>query len=525
MRRMLVQVVSGVVLSVVLAASGGAQDATARVPAAEGGPSMLLNAAPDSGYVYLSWSQVPNAAEYRVDWRPVSTERWHSQSFDAPAYHGSIENLENDVAYEFQVWARGEQGEFAYSSAVIRASPRVRDECAANRDFTCSIRDLRSLESSSPVGMSYHCAGEALGTVTPDTPNCAFLSGVRLYGFDRFFGSVFQAPPAVDRSLVRAAGRRAVWGDDDPFNAPERFAPPVLQLGQPDVGLVTRFSSASSYIIRLTNEVSSRFTVYAPPHAIPGQYMVYVEGHGLTANSSAADFLSWFLDRGWTVISMDMPLEGANAADRRFPVDEHDTFRYYAPVRDRPLDVFLLPVKLAIDHVLADYEGSAPNVVLAGRSGGGWTACIYGALDERVTVLIDVSGCWPRAVSLDTAVLPKPNVLHFETLQPRIFDQVGMTNFIAAAGTKGNFHFYSRNDPSLRFEANHPYVQYLAAIGSEEDKRGTTPRRTRVHIGQQTGHGLDPEAFDVMESFLRDIGLPMDRSDSLLWAPSDSALP
>ena len=525
MRRLLAQGILVMATSAGLTATLTSQEARAQSVPAEGGPSMLLHAAPDSGYVYLSWSQVPNAAEYRVDWRRLSTSAWRSQTFDAPAYHGSIANLENDVPYEFRVAARVEQSDQEFSSAVVRASPRVRDECAERADFSCSIRELRVLETSSPSGLSYRCAGTVLDTVTPDTPNCVFLAGVRLYGFDRYFGNIFQTPPAVPRALVRDAGRRAIWGDEDPFNAPERFVVPVLQLGRADGGLVSRFASATSYIVRLTSEVSSRFTVYSPKYPVPGQIMIYVEGHGLTANSSAADFLSWFLDRGWTVVSMDMPLEGANTADRRFPVDEHDSFRFYGAVRDRPLDVFLLPVKLAIDHVLEDYEGQAPNIVLAGRSGGGWTACIYGALDERVTVLIDVSGCWPRAVSLDPAVLPNPNLLHFETLQPGVFDQVAMTDFIVASGAKGNLHFYSRNDPSLRFESSHPFVQFLNAVGNEENERHATPNRTRVYIGDQRGHGLDPAAFAAMEEYLRDLGLPVDVRDSLSPSPSDAALP
>ena len=38
--------------------------------------------------------------------------------------------------------------------------------------------------------------------------------------------------------------------------------------------------------------------------------------------------------------------------------------------------------------------------------------------------MINISGCWPRSIALDTTVLNNPNVLHFETLSLAGFEEL-----------------------------------------------------------------------------------------------------
>ncbi len=478
-------------------------------PPAAGTPTMLLHAAPDSGYVYLSWNEIPEIRSYRVEWRPLRGGPWQSENVTGPAYHKSVVGLENNVAYEFRVLAAVGGSGASFISPIVRATPIVRTECLISESFSCTLAGAREFLSISPGGPPFRCDGIAFTELTPDTPNCAYVSGERLYGFDRFLSNTFRDPAVPSLDVVRAAGRRAIWGANDPFNSPELFTYSVLPLQVLDPESFSDFVRADSYIIRLTPQVSSRFTVYTPRSPIPGQYMVYVEGHGLTGKTAASDFLGWYLLRGWTVAAMDMVLEGTNRIDSKFPVDGHDAFRFYPPTQARPFDVFLLPVKIVIDQLLQDSPVANPNLVLAGRSGGGWTACMYGALDERVTVAINISGCWPRSIALDPAVLNTPAVLHFDYLQPHIFDEVSMLEYIISAGTRGNLHFYSVNDPSVKLSESSPYIQYLRRIGVTENANPATRNRTRVQIGVQRIHGLDLLAYDVMGNFLRDLGLPV----------------
>jgi hypothetical protein len=480
---------------------------------------MLLHAAADSGYVYLSWNLVPAARSYQVDWRRQSTPPWQTLEVDSGSYHTAVTALENGVAYEFRVRTSPRAGMPSYASSVLLETPMVREECKNTNDFACTVSGLGEFFTRSVGGQRFLCEGVELSEPGPDTKNCAYYSGMRVFGFDRFYGRTFRGldrPPTL--ALVRDAGRRAIWGDDDPFVAPDQYRHEMRRLPEPDRGLVSA-DSAVSYIIRLTPEISSRFTFYWPPAPIPGQYVIYHEGHGLTANTSGADIITWFLLKGWTVVAMDMPLEGANAPDARYPFDSHDALRWYRVPPKHALDLFLLPVKFVVDQVTEMSPVARPNIVLAGRSGGGWTACIYGALDPRITVMINISGCWPRSIALDPAVLSNPNVLHFETLQPVVFDQVSMLELMMASGTRGNFHFYSTNDPSIKLRPTDAYISYLLKVGERENASATTAHRTRVHIGDQKEHALDPAAFDRLEEFINDLKLPLFRDNPAALAP------
>jgi hypothetical protein len=470
---------------------------------------MLLHAAADSAYVYLSWNAVPSAVGYDIEWRQGGAPSWFSLAADSGALHAAVQDLENDVAYEFRVRSRDRSGATIAASRSVHQTPRVRTECDDAIDFACTFSGLQRFRTSMAGGPRFRCEGVTLVEADPTTSNCAFRSGNRVFGFDRFAARTFETPPVLlPPAVIRAAARRALWGDADPFSSPEQFEYDVRRLAVPDVGLVSA-DSAVSYIIRLAPEVSSRFTIYWPVAPLPGRYVVYHEGHGQTANTSGSDVVNWFLARGWTVATMDMPFEGGNATDARYPFDSHDALRWYEGGQGHALDLFLLPVKVVVDRLAHDSPVARPTIVLAGRSGGAWTSCVYGALDPRITVAIDISGCWPRSIVMDTTSLPNPNLLHFETMQPGLFDQVSMLELITAAGTRGSFHFHSSRDPSIRLRATDAYVQYLNAVAQRENEIAATRNRTRIHLGTQPVHGLDAAAFDDLETFLRELNLPL----------------
>ena len=117
---------------------------------------MLLHAAPDSAYVYLSWNEIPEATGYRIDWRPADNGQWRSQTFLAPAYHGSIEELANDTTYEFRVTAVVDGGE-PFTSQVVHETPRVRSECTQSIDFGCTLGQFREALLTAPAALPFSC--------------------------------------------------------------------------------------------------------------------------------------------------------------------------------------------------------------------------------------------------------------------------------------------------------------------------------------------------------------------------------
>lgn len=130
------------------------------------------------------------------------------------------------------------------------------------------------------------------------------------------------------------------------------------------------------------------------PSSPKGKLVVFHQGHSDYLSAFGGDAtVSFFLERGWTVLALTMPMYGENTG----PVTNHDhdamiALRSTALGYD-PLRWFLEPVVVSLNYAHSVEQFS--DVAMIGISGGGWTTTWIAAIDPRVQFSFPVAGSLP----------------------------------------------------------------------------------------------------------------------------------
>jgi len=149
-----------------------------------------------------------------------------------------------------------------------------------------------------------------------------------------------------------------------------------------------------SYLIHPTNTSQSN------------KLAIVHQGHANNLEAGVGATANHLLQNGYTVIAMMMPLHGWNTDTSAFipgqgliNYSSHD----HMILNTGPANggsgfrLFLEPVVQAINYV----EATNPNltsVSMLGLSGGGWTASMMAAVDERISLSVPVAGSAPLYV-------------------------------------------------------------------------------------------------------------------------------
>jgi pimeloyl-ACP methyl ester carboxylesterase len=104
--------------------------------------------------------------------------------------------------------------------------------------------------------------------------------------------------------------------------------------------------------------------------------VIFHQGHGSDLNLEGGnETISFFLERGFTVLAFYMPLFGPNTG----PVATHDAMASLESAAVNPMKFFLEPIAVALNYIDDEYNFS--DVIMTGISGGGWTTHVYAAID------------------------------------------------------------------------------------------------------------------------------------------------
>jgi len=209
--------------------------------------------------------------------------------------------------------------------------------------------------------------------------------------------------------------------------------------------------------------------------------------------------IDFLLGRGFVVFAVDMPLEGRNAPGDVGPQTHSALVSLDDGIRS-PIGRLVLPAKLVLDQIEAEATASGaevPTVVMMGRSGGGWTTNLVGALDDRVDLAVSIAGGLPQSQHLLDMMGPW-EVGDYEQYVPQLYDVIGNENFIASAGSRGLFVAYSPVDLCChRLGPDAPFVEWLRRFTP------TLGKQLSISIDPSNlRHGLSPTQFDALGRFL-----------------------
>jgi len=177
--------------------------------------------------------------------------------------------------------------------------------------------------------------------------------------------------------------------------------------------------------------------------------ILYHQGHGGDF-LLGKDTIQFFLDRNFTVLAMTMPLMGMNNQ----PVVEidglgemklisHNQFQLLEANNFNPMKLFLDPIEINLNFVEKEYDFNRYSIV--GLSGGGWTAVVYSAIDDRISDSFSVAGSMPfylRVSERDIGDYEQSNI-----------DLYKITNYLelyvlsAYGDDRKHIQIFNKNDP------------------------------------------------------------------------------
>ena len=186
---------------------------------------------------------------------------------------------------------------------------------------------------------------------------------------------------------------------------------------------------------------------------IPGKsnekLIFYHHGHGEDF-FSGKDTIQFFLDRNFTVLAMTMPLVGMNNQ----PVVEidglgemklisHNQFQLLEANNFNPMKLFLDPIEINLNFVEKEYDFKRYSIV--GLSGGGWTAVMYSAIDDRISDSFSVAGSMPfylRVSERDIGDYEQTNIDLYE-----IANYLELYVLSAYGNDRKHIQIFNKNDP------------------------------------------------------------------------------
>lgn len=464
-----------------------------------------LSASSQDGHIYLYWTRLQQADRYTVLRRDRSVTEWRvvgSTTDDRFV----VPDLMNGLEYQFQLLS--ERGSKTINRVETAATPRVRAECSIPdclEHVACFCTQDAANEWMTARG--YHpsefaCRGAQVLAWNVLSPNCFYrnLEGTESFLLLRSLGASFIPPTQlISPGRVRNLAVHALWPDRNPFADPEAFRASVVPMAVPILGKV--HALGRSYEISYSAGLSSRITRFTSDSALRGKYALYLEGHGGSGVEIGAETIDWLLEHGYEVVTLDMPLVGANSADRvgRY-FEGHGGLDRLDQSLNSPVGLFLLPIKAAVDLIL---QWSAPlpdiDLLFVGRSGGGWSAYTYAAIDERVDRVVSIAGGLPLSQRLKETDDDSLDVGDYEQAAAHLYDVVSHEELMAVAGSMGSLYFFNRLDPCcFRLSTADPFTSYLPAIGSDLGKL------IRVVVDETNSqHSLAESGYGELEKFLQ----------------------
>jgi hypothetical protein len=202
-----------------------------------------------------------------------------------------------------------------------------------------------------------------------------------------------------------AAIRSVIHIHDAADVAATRQALIAFIFGAPQLPATLPEPADSGMVVRLPNGFTS-FSTISVPDVPNGALVIYHTGHeGFTGRDRAA--IGAYLEGGYTVWRLDMPLLGANPPEVRTAIPQagevvfhqHRQFAYLDEITaGHPLRYFVEPVVAAVNQ--AEVYGFS-DIFMTGLSGGGWTTILAAAVDPRLDASYPVAGGLPLSLRFD----------------------------------------------------------------------------------------------------------------------------
>ena len=270
--------------------------------------------------------------------------------------------------------------------------------------------------------------------------------------------------------------------------------------------------------VEMKHDVNSIIYLLHPNDLQHNDLIIYHNGHGdyLYDGKKTVRF---FLDRGYPVLTFSMPLNGMNSMpimmidgiETKFV--SHKQFKLLESDEFSPISYFLEPIAVSLNFIDENFDYA--NYHMVGLSGGGWTAVIYPAIDQRISHTYSIAGSIPledRIQSRDKG--------DYEQRLPELYQIANYYDFYVLASfgeNKGLTKFFYSHDECC-FAGN----EHVDTIKKIIDK--TTNALTILEDGEFSVYNIPGDAHVVSGLVLKEILYKLDRNNSEYYTNMDTRL-
>ena len=178
------------------------------------------------------------------------------------------------------------------------------------------------------------------------------------------------------------------------------------------------------------NSIVYHFTPINPN----GKLIIYHQGHS-GGFYEGKNIIKFFLEKNYSIAAFSMPLKGMNSQPvvdlpntGQLKLESHNQLEFLESENFSPIKFFIEPLIITINYL--DNHHNFDSFYMVGISGGGWTATIAPAIDERITQSYSVAGSYP--IFLRTT---PENVGDYEQHNSKLYEIANYLDFYVMAST------------------------------------------------------------------------------------------
>ena len=223
---------------------------------------------------------------------------------------------------------------------------------------------------------------------------------------------------------------------------------PEVQHDIPDYNNFQNLKRIDKLTVEMEYEVNSISYLFIPEQSNQ-KLILYHHGHD-------EDFLfgkntiQFFLDKNFTVLAMTMPLVGMNNQPiveidglGEMKLISHNQFGLLKEKNFNPMKFFVHPIQINLNFLEKEHGFKRYSII--GLSGGGWTAVVYSAIDDRISDSFSVAGSIPfylRVSERDIGDYEQTNIDLYE-----ITNYLELYVLSAYGYDRKHIQVFNKNDP------------------------------------------------------------------------------
>lgn len=242
------------------------------------------------------------------------------------------------------------------------------------------------------------------------------------------------------------------------------------------------------------------------PQRPNGRVVLYHQGHrgGFILGKAQ---IARFLDEGYAVIAISMPLKGPNPQPTielprlgRLKLTTHDQMKFLAPEHGHPIRYFVEPVVVALNYL--EEAEACSTVAMVGISGGGWTTTLAAAVDPRIRWSFPVAGSYPIYLRSDS----RRDWGDYEQTEPGIYETANYLElYVLGSSGPGRKQLQMFNEFDPCCFAGSKWKTYAGVVTRRVHRLGEGEFAVMMDSSHRL-HAISDQAMDRILDELRSVG-------------------